>query len=153
MRLMCFDYCLQIRSDQWNKTPQKQPDQSSAVLIWDPARGLSLLSAGLSEQLPAQQLLWSWERSQVSQSGIPNGSPGICPSLLDQGFLLPCPLSQHSQKGIAKFSSLTRSKRISSLLLGTRNPQVCSHYQTCSLNRCFSVAFLKFFAYLTSEYY
>lgn len=26
MRLMCFDYCLQIRSDQWNKTPQKQPE-------------------------------------------------------------------------------------------------------------------------------
>lgn len=51
--------------------------------------------------------------------------------------------SQHSQKGIAKFASLTRFKRISSLLLGTKNPQVCSHYHICSLNRCFAVAFLK----------
>lgn len=23
---MCFDYCPQIRPDQWNKTPQKQPE-------------------------------------------------------------------------------------------------------------------------------
>lgn len=51
------------------------------------------------------------------------------------------PSSQPSLKGMAKFASLTRFKRISSLQLETKNPQVCSHDQTCSLNRCFAVAF------------
>lgn len=94
MRLMCFDYCLQIRSDQQNKTPQKQPELCCSH--WGPC--YRLIPPLCRAQPPAQQLLLSWERSQLSQSGIPNGSHGICPSLLDQGFLLPCALHSTLKK-------------------------------------------------------
>lgn len=88
MKSMIIDH----KSGQTSGTKLLRSSQSCAVLIWDPHKGLSLLSVGLSKQLPAQQLLLGWEKSQLSQSGIPNGTHGICPSPLDQGFL-PCPHS------------------------------------------------------------
>lgn len=77
------------KSGQTSGTKLPRSSQSCAVLIWDPATGLSLLSAGLSEHFPAQQLLLGWEKSQLSQSGIPNGTRGLCPTLLNKAFLFP----------------------------------------------------------------
>lgn len=137
MRLMCFDCCLQIRSDQWNKTPQKQPELCCSHLgpCYSPIPPL----CRFSEQLPAAELgkvpALPVRNPKLPLWHLPQSAASRLSSSLSS--------SQHSQKGIAEFAALTRSKRISSLLLETKNPQVCSHSQTCSLNRCFAVAFFK----------
>lgn len=125
MRLTSFDYCLQIMSDQGNKTPQKQPELSCSHLgpcyrLIPPlcrAQRAASCSAAAAElgKVPALPVrnskLPSWHLPQSAGSKL---SSSLCSSL-------------HSQKGTAEFASLTRFKSISSLLLENKNPQFCSH--------------------------
>lgn len=125
MRLICFDYCLQIRSDQWNKTPQKQPELCCSHLgpryrltppLCRAQRAASCSAAALE---PGKVLALPVKNSKGHSWHLPKSAGSRLSSSLSS--------SQHSQKGTAKLDSLTRFKRISSLLLESKNPQVRSH--------------------------
>lgn len=136
---MCFDYCPQIRPDQWNKTPQKQPELCCSHL----GPCYSLIPPLCGAQRAPSCSAAAVRLGKVPALPVRNSKRPSRPLPQSAGTRLSSSLSssQHSQKGVAKFASLTRFKRISSLLLETKNPQIYSHHQTCSLNRCFAGAF------------